>query len=262
VIAQPPELLRAPGVWTGTELVIWNVGYAYDPIHDQWRALAPAPVPVTEQTHAVAVGSTVFVVTASGCTPQMFCVLGVPSARLDLATGVWSTIASPQVRASVDALGSAGGRPVYWARQPPNLGPDPVSYAYDAVADTWRLVDEPPGTGQSGVAGLVRTGRVTAWVGWYTLRGFDGEMRAARFMSDAWQSLSSLPHSSICGANAVWGPAGSAVVTCSSTETLLLDVVRDRWHELPRAPQGIGEATWTGRDLFALSHHGRLMVLR
>jgi len=38
--------------------------------------------------------------------------------------------------------------------------------------------------------------------------------------------------------------------------------VHDRWHELPTTPEGIGGATWTGEDLYALSHHGRLMVLR
>lgn len=272
-IAAPPDLLAAPGVWTGRELVVWNLGYAYDPRTDAWRSLPLPPIPVTEQTHAVAVDDAIVAVNASGCTPQMSCVVGVPSASLGLDTEQWKTISSPPVTQPWDILGSGGGRAYYWARENPTLGPDPVSYAYDPATDSWHVLDDLPASGHSGAAAFSRVGDSIVWVGWYAsgadlsglpLAPHDVELRAARARGNAWKSLSPRPHRARCNVETLSGPPGSAVVWCNPEERVhLLDVSSNQWFDLPPAPARVLPAgTWTERGLYALAGDGRLMVLR
>jgi hypothetical protein len=232
---------------------------------NRWRAIEQAPFLPGSSALYTWTGRELVVVSPE-CDPlDTPTCTGIPvsaTAAYSPSKDIWRTLPAPPPGGSWKAIGSTPDGFVLWGTRPTATHTS-ANQLFDFARDSWLPVAQaPPDTGQSVVAAVASTGPASAWVGWYALPGKDGELRAARLHGDSWLALQSLPHPSICGVHAVAGPRGTAVVSCSSTETLLLDIVHDRWLELPRTQHGIQAVTWTGDKLYALSHHGRLMTLR
>jgi hypothetical protein len=264
-IADAPVTLTQEGEWTGRVLLFPRAQLSYDVQADRWRAIEPAPFVPDSSALYTWNGSDLVVVSPQCGTLDTPACTGSPTsvvAAYSPSKDRWRTLPAPAPGPTWTALASSPDGLVLWGRWP-TAAQGSESQLYDFTRGSWMsAIQPPPDTGQSAATTVVSTRSAPVWLGWYTVRGLDGEMRAARLDGESWRALRPLPHPSICGVHGIAGPRGTVIVSCSSTETLLLDIARDRWSELPRAPRGVQAASWTGRSLYALSNHGRLMMLR
>lgn len=83
------------GVWTGTEVVFWQVGRAYDPTADRWRSFPAAPLSERTGAAVVAIGADVLV--WGGCEPVVDCYLDpetwlADGALYSASSGEWTPV--------------------------------------------------------------------------------------------------------------------------------------------------------------------------
>ncbi|MCC6899751.1 MAG: putative metal-binding motif-containing protein [Polyangiaceae bacterium] len=138
-----PGRKNAFAVWTGSAMLIWGGSTsdlapgAYDPIKNQWKKLAPAPV----SGLPVWTGSDLVLVSPNPATPV---------ARLELATSTWSTLPGTLPIPKRDAFAFAAYLPathevMVWGGRK-NSCPCDLSdgAAYSLTNKSWRVVATGP----------------------------------------------------------------------------------------------------------------------
>ncbi|HEV2809916.1 MAG TPA: hypothetical protein VGV93_05915, partial [Acidimicrobiales bacterium] len=163
-----------PGVWTGTELISWQSGLAYNPETDTWRRIAPSPLAPRMDEAVTALRGGVLV--WGGCNrievPNCDDALEAPltdGALYDPATDSWTMLPDSPLGAGAGTLAVTTA----WNDQaiivvPHPQDPEaPTVAALDPATLEWQeLAPLPKEAGKRGSA-LVWTGtHVIAWGGY------------------------------------------------------------------------------------------------
>ncbi|MDP8937331.1 MAG: hypothetical protein M3O23_06335 [Actinomycetota bacterium] len=211
--APPGTVAQVPGVWTGTEMLVWGqgagvdspgadlpAGAAYDPAADRWRLLAPSPVapriavPVWTGREMVVWGG------QSG--PRYF----DDGAAYDPAADRWRPLPAAPLAARFTFAVWSGAQMLVWGGESSDRAFDDGA-AYDPAADRWRPLARSPMAERRGFAQI--------WTG--------EEM-------------------------VVWGGAPSAGAAVLGTGAAY-DPSTDRWREIdPWTPRLLPGGLWTGRE--------------
>ena len=141
-------------VWTGDGIVVWtHTGEAahYDPVTDTWTPLVAAPIEPRSHAAAVWTGSEVVVWGGESADGRDTFHDG---AALDLATGVWRTIAASPLSGRVTSPVWTGREMVIDAGHAGAFALDDGA-AYDPATDTWRSISSGP----------AHPGLVAVWTG-------------------------------------------------------------------------------------------------
>jgi N-acetylneuraminic acid mutarotase len=278
------------GVWTGRELLVWGgydhlarndlhvagTGAAYDPAHDRWRRLPPAPLAARAGQAAVWTGR------------EMLLVGGYPAVRTDQVRGYtdgaaydpahdrWRRIApSPPLAGSLVAqhVVWAGDRLLVWSdwervrRQGNQIettsGGD--AWSYDPEADRWATLPRTAGQPALGGAALVWTEQEVLSIGGRPYGGpapLQGPGGRYAPTGNRWRGMATGPLDTAALPTALW--TGSALLVWNGNSELsgpggrgyrpgdgaAWDASRDRWVRLPPSPWGglaNNAAVWTGR---------------
>ncbi|HEV7536503.1 MAG TPA: hypothetical protein VGP90_12760, partial [Acidimicrobiia bacterium] len=247
--------------WTGREVLIWggvngagpqNDGAAYDPISDQWRAVAPGPLSARVPLVWAWTGTELLVVgramgfsdgildTAAydpvqdswrllASLPMQLAERPLPPAQINTGASVWTGSELVVYGRFVD------GRPVADAADDRARGA-----ALDPTTGQWRELPVAPLSGQT--LALVWDG--TEAVGW------DHDLNSAAFdpAHDTWRPL---PHLPLEGRDCLPAgvAAGAAVFAVHCGQGALFDRRRQAWEALPVPGSAVDPPVWTGDGL-------------
>jgi len=164
-------VFQVPGVWTGTEMLVWGqgagvdspdadlpAGAGYDPAADRWRLLAPAPVapriavPVWTGHEMLVWGG------QSG--PGYF----DDGAAYDPATDRWRTLPASPLAARFTFAVWSGAQMLVWGGESSDRAFDDGA-AYDPAADRWLPLAPSPMTERRGFAMLWTGEEMVVWGG-------------------------------------------------------------------------------------------------
>jgi len=216
-------------------------------------------VEIGDETLFTEAGAAVYVVNAK-CVA---CVQPYPgpgsSATYAPSTDTWTVIESPPAGVAYDAIGWSGRWMAVWGRSTMSPGGS-MQMAEPGGSWVYAVGYSPSLTND--IASIVRVANSVVWVHWDDQAGsIDWRQSWAPNLVET--TGRSQHQRDICAVEASPGPTGSAVVQCNRVDRLrLLDVVRDRWLDLPAQPKPIVTSIWDGRDLYAISTDGGLLVLR
>jgi hypothetical protein len=162
--------------WAGTELIVWGGsdhfgmslapgagdGAAYDPATNTWRVLSVSPLPDLYRPSLLWDGSRVLV--------WGYAMSSLPTgASYDRAADNWTTFAVPptEVGNSTHAVTAWTGRELIAADRTSGLtlAPVPRTAAYDPDAQSWRLLDDPPGGAACDSTGVWTGSELIVWGG-------------------------------------------------------------------------------------------------
>lgn len=143
--------VQGPGVWTGSEMVVWADALALDPAAGTWRAIAESPLSERVDAAVTTVGSEVFV--WGGCEPRpdgQFCdeVVGGDEtndgAVYDPSTDTWTMLPpSPLGPGDFPTTVWTGSEVIVAVNVP--VGPDmPEVAAYAPELGSWRVFPDSP----------------------------------------------------------------------------------------------------------------------
>lgn len=271
--ASPVSWSHAGGHPQPGEMIVWSGaapgdrgdrGAAFDPVAQQWRVLAPDPLPARQYHTAVWTGplddrpGEMLVWGGSGAGD------GPDGAAYEPLADAWRALPDPPTPTS-----TTGFTATWTGREMVVLGgtgrdadpPAATAQAYDPVADAWRVLPEPPGG--------VREAHTAVWTG-RELLVWGGVGRGGLLArpvglaydpaADAWTALPEPPggarvdHAAVWAGDAmvVWGgtafghlaPAGIAYDPVERSSRALPDPPAD-----PRVPARL---VWTGRELVVL----------
>jgi hypothetical protein len=151
---------NALGLWTGTEALVFGGdpeawcplnadcvpptftrlrdGAAFDPASRTWRAIAPAPFPVSTAASAVVVEQSVFVL----ATPTGFVDGAGGFARYDVVTDTWTELAMPPGDSQYELVAVAGATVLAFG------GSDErgavTDWMFDPATDSWTALPDDP----------------------------------------------------------------------------------------------------------------------
>jgi hypothetical protein len=244
------------GVWTGSEVIIWGglhiagslgfgdiawprSGAAYDPLSDQWRRIAWAPIAGRYGHLAGWTGREMLV--WGGYTEAWSQGSDVDTAAYNPRTNRWRVLAqSPlrlrHARTSVMAEGE-------WVIAVTTKREIQVA-AYDPEGDSWRLLPSIPGPpGENNR--LIWSGEdlllVNSTNGLYRLESG----------ADRWVRSGARP----IGGNVAW--TGSELLGVEGDALVRYDDVVDSWQDIPGPGVEDGRLVWTGTHLLVVADQGR-----
>ena len=240
--APPGTVFQVPGVWTGTEMLVWGqgagveaaevdepAGAAYDPAADRWRVLAPAPVPARI---AVPVWTGREMLVWAGQSGRRYFDDG---AAYDPTADRWRTLPPSPVAARFTFAVWSGTQMLVWGGESSEQAFDDGA-AYDPVRDTWRALPPSPMNERRGFAQVWTGEEMIVWGGAPGAgAGLLGTGAAYDPATDRWRELDPwparlLPVSLWTGREVVlWGGIGS-------TETGLLSSSADGARLCPKGP--------------------------
>lgn len=209
----PGTVAQVPGVWTGTEMLVWGegagidspgedlpAGAAYDPAADRWRVLAPAPVP---PRIAVPVWTGREMVVWGGQSGVRYFDDG---AAYDPVADRWRPLPAAPLAARFTFAVWSGAEMLVWGGESWDRAFDDGA-AYDPAADRWRRLAPSP-------------------------------MAARRGFAQVWTGEEMV----------VWGGAPGGGDRLLGTGAAY-DPVTDRWREVdPWVPRLLPAVVWTGRE--------------
>jgi len=176
VLADPPgtvdgweEALLGPGVWTGTEMIVWPSGLAYNPLSDSWRTIADSPLSSRSRPVTAWTGTELFV--WGGCDLEVSqC---DESNSVPLADGAlynpgndeWSALPETFLRGSVATVAGWFGTEVFIFATDPGSRSGADAAAFDPVTMTWREVAPFPLSRRQFAAGVWANDQFVVWGG-------------------------------------------------------------------------------------------------
>ena len=169
--APPGTVAQIPGVWTGTEMVVWGqgaglesdepelpVGAAYDPAADRWRLLAPPPVS-PRIVEAVWTGREMLV--WGGQSGRRYFDDG---AAYDPAADRWRLLPPSPLAARFTFAVWSGERMLVWGGESSNEAFGDGA-AYDPASDSWRPLPPSPLEARRGFARVSTGTELIVWGG-------------------------------------------------------------------------------------------------
>jgi hypothetical protein len=196
----PGETVGGPGVWTGTELVLWRYALAYDPEDDSWRRLARAPLSQRARPLTVWTGREVVVwggcwLAESQCDEVNRGLLD-DGAAYDPATDTWRAIPAGPLRPAVHAVGAWDGRRVVITVTDLDPRPGVRAAAWSPASGVWEVLPDPPLPDRRGAAAVWTGSRFVVWGGGSGSYDIDADAdRGAAFdaRTERWAVLSPSP---------------------------------------------------------------------
>jgi len=136
-------------VWTGSEMIIWRRGLAYQPATDSWRSIAESPLPPRNRPAIVWTGTELVV--WGGCSPsdteqcdEMNSGLLNDGARYNPDTDTWTELpTSPLIPAVHMVSGWTGSEMIIVVTDPGNRTGGTAA-TFDPEGLNWTLIDPPP----------------------------------------------------------------------------------------------------------------------
>ena len=254
---QPDPYVGVSSVWTGTEMLIFGPGLAYNPRTNVWRELPKVrngfPRGIVVWTGREAIGW------GGGCC----CDYGSNGTAYNSTTGTYRNLPRSPLAGSQGPVGAWTGREliIFVGNLDCFAKPWPArlarAAAYNPATNTWRRIARMPAPGGTGVW----DGRELLVIG----GGSNG--RSALSYSPTknhWRQLSPLPSSRVGAAIVwtgkqllLWGGSKktsntSLVAQAITSHGLAYDPRADRWSTLPQAPlagRNGATAVWTGREM-------------
>ena len=169
--APPGTVAQVPGVWTGTEMLVWGqgagldadqaelpAGAAYNPAADRWRVLAPAPVS-PRIVEAVWTGREMLV--WGGQSGRRYFDDG---AAYDPGGDRWRTLPPAPLAARFTFAVWSGERMLIWGGESSEEAFDDGA-AYDAASDSWRSLPPSPLNARRGFARIWTGTELLVWGG-------------------------------------------------------------------------------------------------
>ncbi len=169
--APPGTVAQVPGVWTGSEMLVWGqgagvdsteaelpAGAAYDPVLDRWRLLAAAPI-AARIADAVWTGEEMLV--WGGQSGRRYFDDG---AAYDPTVDRWRSLPPSPLAARFAFAAWSEGQMLVWGDESSEQAFDDGA-AYDPGSDRWRPLPPSPLTGRRGFARVWTGTELVIWGG-------------------------------------------------------------------------------------------------
>jgi hypothetical protein len=254
------------GVWTGTELVVWDghdtSGAAYNPQTNTWRSLPKAPLEAGIHGFSMTWTGREVVVIAARETADDSKTLIAAAAAYNPLTDTWRKLPPPAV-ARIDHAAVWTGSVVVVVGGTDATKSITAAEAYDPGANTWRTLGRAP---LDDISSAEWTGTELIALGSQEGDGDTGRQPAAAaydLVADTWQLLPVPPIAGIVAASTVW--TGREVLVFGApfvgmqadhppASGYAYDPVRRAWRELPDnglSPRSAQALVWTGDEAIA-----------
>jgi hypothetical protein len=176
-IADPPGGIDAwengvsgPGVWTGTEMVIWQSALAYNPSSDSWRRTEPAPLSPRAWPLTVWTGQEIVVwggcqLDDAQCDELNEGLLG-DGAAYDPASDTWRALSDSPLTPAVHAVAGWDGQRVLIAVTDPGADAEGSRTAtWSPSNNEWEVIPDPMLSNRRGAASVWTGSELVIWGG-------------------------------------------------------------------------------------------------
>lgn len=161
--------LIGPGVWTGSEMIIWTAGLAYNPASDAWRTTALSPL--SERARPTTVWTGTHLLVWGGCQQdgvqcdEANTGLLADGAAYDPLTDTWSMMPASPLPAAVHLVGGWTGTEAVFSVTEDGEGKAGATALYDPVTERWRIAQDSPLSPRRFAASVWAEDRFVVWGG-------------------------------------------------------------------------------------------------